>query len=67
VLLRRLKSLRVIVALAVFAGLTAAFVDFRGALPPQIGHWLASAQFVPSTVALVKLPASPFRLLYRRS
>lgn len=52
-LLRRLKSLRVIVALAVFAGLTAAFVDFRGAFPPQIGHWLASAQFVPSLVALV--------------
>jgi polyferredoxin/Na+-translocating ferredoxin:NAD+ oxidoreductase RNF subunit RnfB len=50
---RRLKLLRVVVALVVFAGLTAALVDFRGALPPRVGHWLASAQFVPSLVALV--------------
>jgi ferredoxin len=49
---RRLKLLRLIVALAVFTGLTAALVDFRSALPPEIGHWLASAQFVPSFVAL---------------
>jgi ferredoxin len=48
-----LKPLRVVVALAMFAGLTAALVDFRGAVPPRIGHWLASAQFVPSLVALV--------------
>ena len=50
---RRLKLLRVVVALAMFAGLTAALVDFRGALPPRVGHWLAAAQFVPSLVALV--------------
>ena len=39
-------------ALAIFAGLTAALVDFRGALPPRVGHWLASAQFVPALVSL---------------
>ena len=50
---RRLKLLRVVTALAMFAGLTAALVDFRGAVPPRVGHWLASAQFVPSIVALV--------------
>ena len=50
---RRLKLFRVVVALAIFVGLTAALVDFRGALPPRVGHWLASAQFVPSLVALV--------------
>jgi len=49
---RRLKLLRVVVALAMFAGLTAALVDFRGFIPPRLGHWLASVQFVPSTVAL---------------
>ena len=49
---RRLKLLRVLVALAMAAGLTAAMVDFRGAFPPRVGHWLASAQFVPSAVAL---------------
>ncbi|HUJ44545.1 MAG TPA: 4Fe-4S dicluster domain-containing protein [Opitutaceae bacterium] len=48
-----LKELRVIVALAMLAGLTAALVDFRGLLPVQVGHWLASAQLVPSSVALV--------------
>jgi len=48
-----LKLLRAIVALAIFAGLTAALVDFRGALPPRVGHWLASAQFVPSLISLV--------------
>jgi ferredoxin len=53
VLHRRLKLFRVVVALAIFAGLTAALVDFRGALPPRIGHWLASAQFVPSLMALL--------------
>ncbi len=50
---RRLKLLRVGVALAIFAGLTAALADFRGAIPPRVGHWLASAQFVPSLVALI--------------
>jgi ferredoxin len=53
VLSRQLKWLRVVVALAMFAGLTAALVDFRSALPPRIGHWLASAQFVPSLISLV--------------
>jgi uncharacterized Fe-S center protein len=52
VLHRRLKLFRVVVALAIFAGLTAALVDFRGALPPRVGHWLASAQFVPALVSL---------------
>jgi ferredoxin len=50
---RRLKLLRTAVALAMFAGLTAALVDFRGFVPPRFGHWLASVQFVPSIVALV--------------
>ena len=50
---RRLKLLRAAVALAMFAGLTAALVDFRGFVPPRFGHWLASVQFVPSIVALV--------------
>ena len=50
---RRLKLLRVVVALVMFAGLMAALVDFRGAVPPRVGHGLASAQFVPSAVALV--------------
>jgi ferredoxin len=50
---RRLKLLRAAVALAMFAGLTAALVDFRGFAPPRLGHWLASTQFVPSIVALV--------------
>jgi len=48
----RLKLLRVIAALAVFAGLTAALVDFRSFVPAALGHWLASVQLVPSLVAL---------------
>ncbi len=47
-----LKVLRVVVALAMFAGLTAALVDFRGLIPVPVGHWLASIQLVPSSVAL---------------
>jgi ferredoxin len=47
-----LKGLRVVVALAVGAGLTAALVDFRGLIPTQLGRWLASIQLVPSSVAL---------------
>ncbi len=49
----RLKLLRVITALVVFAGLTAALVDFRSLVPAALGHWLASVQLVPSLVALV--------------
>ncbi|HTT57196.1 MAG TPA: 4Fe-4S dicluster domain-containing protein [Opitutaceae bacterium] len=49
---RGLKLLRVGVALAVGAVLTAALVDFRGFLPPAAGRWLASIQLVPSAIAL---------------
>ncbi len=49
---RRLKFLRVAGATVVFAGLTAALVDFRSAVPPAVGHWLASVQFIPSALAL---------------
>ena len=48
-----LKWLRVAVALAVFAALTAIFVDFRGLVPGKIGRTLAEIQFVPSLVALI--------------
>jgi len=48
-----LKWLRVVVAVAVFAALTAAFVDFRGLVPSPVGHRLAEIQFVPSLVALL--------------
>jgi ferredoxin len=41
-----------IVATLVFVGLTAAFVDFRGAFPPHLGHVLAHLQFVPSVIGL---------------
>ncbi len=47
-----LKVLRVAVAAGVLASLTAALVDFRGAVPPAVGHELAAVQFVPSAVAL---------------
>ncbi len=47
-----LKLLRVAVAAVVFTGLTAALVDFRGAVPAAVGHALASLQFVPAAVAL---------------
>lgn len=46
------KLLRVGVALAVGAVLTAALVDFGSLLPAPVGRWLASIQFVPSAVAL---------------
>jgi polyferredoxin len=49
---RGLKYLRVAGAAVVFAGLTAALVDFRGAVPPVLGRGLASIQFVPSFLAL---------------
>ena len=48
-----LKWLRVVVAVAVFAALTAAFVDFRELVPWKIGHTLGEIQFVPSLVALL--------------
>ncbi len=48
-----LKWLRVVVAVAVFAALTAAFVDFRELVPWKIGHSLGEIQFVPSLVALL--------------
>jgi ferredoxin len=48
-----LKWLRVMVAVAVFAALIAAFVDFRGQVPSWVGHRLAEIQFVPSLVALL--------------
>ncbi len=47
-----LKRLRVAAAVVVFAGLTAALIDFRGAVPWFLGHALASIQLVPSLVAL---------------
>jgi ferredoxin len=50
---RRLKWLRVAVALAVFAGLTAALVDFSNIVPASLGKTLAGIQFVPSLVTLV--------------
>jgi ferredoxin len=48
----RLKQLRVVVALGMIAGLTAAFTDFRSAIPWWVGHSLASVQLIPSLVAL---------------
>ncbi len=48
-----LKWLRVAIAAAVLAGLTAAMVDFRGLVPWQLGRVLAEIQFVPSLVALI--------------
>ncbi|HVT72247.1 MAG TPA: 4Fe-4S dicluster domain-containing protein [Lacunisphaera sp.] len=34
----------------VLAGLTAAFLDFRGLVPASLAHWLAAIQFVPAVV-----------------
>lgn len=48
-----LKIARVALAVLVFAGLTLAFVDFRGFAPPRLGHALAHTQFVPSLVSLL--------------
>lgn len=47
-----LKRLRVLVALLVLLGLSAALVDFRGLVPHRLGHVLASTQFVPAAMAL---------------
>jgi ferredoxin len=49
---RWLKPLRVGIALVFLAGLTAAFVDFRGMMPARLSHWLAAVQFTPSLLAL---------------
>jgi len=49
---RGLKYLRVACAALVLAGLTAALVDFRGAVPPAVGPGLAGIQFVPSAIVL---------------
>jgi ferredoxin len=49
---RHLKPLRVGIALVFLAGLTAAFVDFRGLVPAAAGHWLAAVQFTPALFAL---------------
>jgi ferredoxin len=48
-----LKIFRAMAAAVMFAGLTAAFLDFRGAVPAAVSYTLASVQFVPSAVALV--------------
>lgn len=48
----RLRLLRIVLAVAVFAGFTAALADFRELVPARFGHWLASTQLVPSFVAL---------------
>jgi len=47
-----LRSVRWGFAAVVLAGLTAAFVDFRGLVPAPLAHWLAAVQFVPAAVAL---------------
>ncbi|HVZ63855.1 MAG TPA: 4Fe-4S dicluster domain-containing protein [Lacunisphaera sp.] len=49
---RGLKILRVALAAVVFAGLAAAFLDFRGLVPAPLAHWLAAIQFVPALVVL---------------
>ena len=49
----RLKQVRVIVSLAVLIVLTAALVEGSPRLLSTVGGWLASVQFVPSSVALV--------------
>lgn len=47
-----LKYTRVILAVAVLAVLTAAFIDFRGLVSEKLSHALASVQFVPAAIAL---------------
>ncbi|MFA6289051.1 MAG: 4Fe-4S binding protein [Opitutaceae bacterium] len=49
---RLLRHLRIVVALAVFVGFTAAFSDFRNLVPDGLGSWLASTQLVPSLMML---------------
>ena len=48
-----LKIARGTLAVLVFAGLTLAFVDFRGFAPPKLGHVLAHTQYVPGLVSLL--------------
>jgi len=49
----RLRHLRIAGAAVVMAALTAALVDFRGAVPAPVGHAAATVQFAPSAVALL--------------
>ncbi|HNW41110.1 MAG TPA: hypothetical protein PKN08_04325, partial [Opitutaceae bacterium] len=44
------KRARVLVALAMLAGLSAALLDFRGLVPHRLGHALASVQLVPAAL-----------------
>lgn len=48
---RWLKPLRVSVALIFLAVLLAAFLDFRGVVPPSLAHSLAALQFGPAALA----------------
>jgi len=47
-----LRTVRWVLAGALLAGLTGAFLDFRGLVPAPLAHWLAAVQFLPSLVAL---------------
>ena len=44
------KRARVLVALAMLAGLSAALLDFRSLVPHRLGHVLASVQLVPAAL-----------------
>lgn len=48
---RWLKPLRVALALVFLAVLTAAFLDFRGVVPPSLAHALAAVQLGPAALA----------------
>ncbi|MBA4138762.1 MAG: hypothetical protein C0518_15765 [Opitutus sp.] len=50
---RWLKPLRVLLGLIVLAGLTAAFVDFRGLIPAPVAHALASLQLAPALLVAI--------------
>ena len=49
----RLKPLRVAGAVLVGAGFAVALLDFRDTVPPALGHWLGSVQFVPAAIRVV--------------
>ncbi len=57
------KHLRVVAALLLMAGLTAALVDFRELMPVRAGHWLASVQVVPALLALLSGALVPALIL----